>query len=63
MVKPSASMTMPTPISDSGIVTIGMITERSDAMNSRITRITITAASARVFATSWIDSSMNIVES
>ena len=41
-----------TPISDSGIVTIGMNVERRLPRNKKITTMTIAAASIRVLATS-----------
>ena len=44
-----------TPISDSGMVTIGMSTERNEPRNSRITTTTMATASAMVLNTSSIE--------
>ena len=63
MVKPNICITTATPISDSGMVMIGMITARQEPKNKIITINTIKPASAIVFITSLIDSSMAIVES
>ena len=62
-LKPAASIRMQTPISDSGMVTTGMITDRSEARNRKITTTTIRTASVSVFSTSSIDDWMNLVES
>ena len=61
--KPSASSAIITPISDSGMVTIGMIVERMLPMNRKMTTMTIAAAAISVLATSRIDERMNSVES
>ena len=62
-LKPASSISVQTPISDSGIVTTGMMTERNDARNRKITTTTISTASISVFFTSSIDDWMNFVES
>ena len=54
-VNPIISMRVQTPTSDSGMVTTGMITDRNDARNRKITTTTIRTASPRVFSTSSID--------
>ncbi len=61
--KPSASMIANVPMSDSGIATIGMTTERGEPRNMKMTSITITSASMSVVATSWIELFTNTVES
>ena len=62
-LNPSISIRVQTPIIDSGIVTTGMITERNEARNRKITTITMITASPSVFSTSSIDDWMNLVES
>ena len=62
-LKPAAIISAQTPISDSGIVTTGMMTERSDARNRKITTMTMATASTSVLRTSSIDEVMNLVES
>ena len=54
-LKPIASIMLQTPISDSGIVTTGIMTERNEARNRKITTTTIRTASPSVFSTSSID--------
>jgi len=61
--KPSASSIPITPISESGIVTIGISVERKLPRNRKITTTTMSAASPRVLITSSIDSRINSVES
>ena len=61
--KPSASSTAHTPISDSGIVTIGISTERNEPRNRRITTTTMATASAMVLNTSSIEALIVSVES
>ena len=60
MVKPISSIRNSAPTSDSGTVTAGMTTLRSEPRNRKITTITITTASMIVLTTSliasWIDS-------
>ena len=55
MLNPITSIRLQTPTSDSGMVTTGMITERNDARNRKITTTTMMTASPRVFSTSSID--------
>ncbi|MGY3360645.1 hypothetical protein ACVWZK_007308 [Bradyrhizobium sp. GM0.4] len=62
-LKPSASISVQTPIIDNGMVTTGMMTERNDARNRKITTITMITASPSVFSTSSIEDWMNLVES
>ena len=62
-VKPNTSMNMPAPISESGIVIIGMITARGDPRKMKITKITMTTASPSVHSTSLMALEMNFVES
>ena len=52
-----------TPISDSGMVTIGISTERNEPRNSRMTTTTIATASAMVLNTSSIEALICSVES
>ncbi|CSA65933.1 Uncharacterised protein [Vibrio cholerae] len=61
--KPIICITIATPISESGIVTIGMSTARSEPKNRVMTTRTISAASTMVLITSWIDSLIATVES
>ncbi len=63
MLKPIASIRLQTPISDSGMVTTGMITERNEARNRKMTTTTMPTAWIRVFSTSLIDERMKLVES
>ena len=60
---PIAQRKKQTPTSDSGIVTIGINTERNEPRNSRITRMTMTTASAMVLNTSSIEAAMVSVAS
>ena len=62
-LNPAAIIRAQTPISDSGIVTTGMMTERNEARNRKITTMTMRTASIKVFCTSWIEDLMNLVES
>ncbi|CZR21514.1 Uncharacterised protein [Legionella pneumophila] len=57
------SIKVQTPTNDSGIVTTGIRTERTEPKNKKITIITMTAASMIVSITSWIDARMNAVAS
>ena len=52
-----------TPISDSGIVTTGIITERNEPRKRKMTNTTISTASAMVLNTSSIEALINLVES
>ena len=56
-------MMMPAPTSDSGIVTIGISTERKLPRNRKITTTTMTTAWPSVDFTSSIEAWMNLVES
>ena len=61
--KPAISISVQTPISDSGIVITGITTLRSEARNRKITTTTISTASPSVFSTSSIEDWMNLVKS
>ena len=63
MVKPISSIRNSAPISDSGTVTAGMITLRSEPRNRKITTITMITASTIVVMTSSIASWMYSVPS
>ncbi len=52
MVKPDASMRKTAPTSEIGIATTGTSTERSEPRKRKMTRMTISRVSARVFRTS-----------
>ena len=52
-----------TPISDSGIVTTGMSTDRNEPRNSRMTTMTMVTASPMVLKTSSIEALIVSVES
>ena len=54
MVKPIASMRKQAPTSDSGIATIGMMTERTEPRKRKMTTTTMTSASTSVLMTSSI---------
>ena len=43
------------PISDNGMATVGMSTERIEPRERKITRVTMSRASIRVITTSWIE--------
>ena len=62
-LKPSASISMQPPMIDSGMVTTGIRTERSEPRNRKMTTITIATASISVRVTSLIEDWMNRVES
>ncbi len=62
-LKPSASITDMMPTSDSGMVTIGMITERGEPRKRKMTMMTMTAASSSVHSTSLIEDWMKTVPS
>ena len=55
---PSTNSTKQTPTSESGIVTIGINTDRNDPRKSRITTTTMSAASPIVLNTSSIEAEM-----
>ncbi len=63
MENPSASMMAKVPISDSGMATIGISTERGDPRNANITTMTMISASIKVTATSWMELFTKSVES
>ena len=54
-LKPAISIRLQTPISDSGIVTTGISTERNEARNMKITTTTMMTAAPSVFSTSSMD--------
>ena len=54
-LNPATSIRLQTPISDSGMVTTGMTTERNEARNRKITTTTMRTAWPRVFSTSSIE--------
>ena len=54
-LNPAISIRLQTPISDSGMVTTGITTERNEARNRKITTITMMTASPSVFSTSSIE--------
>ena len=54
-LKPAISIKLQTPISESGMVTTGISTERNEARKRKITTTTIMTASASVFSTSSIE--------
>ena len=54
MVKPITSMRKHAPTRESGIATSGMMTERAEPRNRKITTITMASASTRVVTTSSI---------
>ena len=58
IVKPIASMRKQAPTSESGMATIGMMTERTEPRKRKMTTITITSASTSVCMTSLIASWM-----
>ena len=62
-LNPIAAIKVPAPISDSGIVTIGITTERTLPRNRKITTTTMTTAWPRLILTSSIEAWMNFVES
>jgi hypothetical protein len=63
IVNPRASMMAKVPISDSGIATTGMSTERGEPRKAKITSMTMTRASTSVTATSWMELFTKSVES
>ena len=62
-LKPNASMTIPAPISETGIATSGTSAVRTEPMNRKTTRPTIMIVSPSVFVISVSASSMNTVAS
>ena len=63
MEKPKILMKANVPISETGMVTAGMMVARQSSRNRKITTMTITMASARVTSTSRIESPTTVVES
>ena len=63
MVKPAACMMKTAPMSEIGIATTGMITDRTEPRKRKITTITISRVSVRVLSTSPMESRMYTVES
>src|SRR5580698_8397724 len=63
MENPNILMNANVPISDTGIVTAGMIVARQSCRKKKITRMTIATASANVFSTSLIESETTVVVS
>ena len=63
MVKPAAIMRKTAPISEMGMATTGISTDRADPRNRKMTTITMRSVSLRVRSTSLIASSMYLVES
>src|SRR5579883_1837824 len=63
MVKPATSMRNTAPISETGMATIGIRTERNDPRNKKMTTITMHSVSVSVLSTSLIASWMYAVES
>ena len=62
-LKPIASISVPAPTIESGMVTTGIRTERTEPRKRKMTTMTISTASASVRSTSWIEALMNSVES
>jgi hypothetical protein len=63
IVKPATSMMKTAPMSEIGMATTGMITDRTEPRNRKMTRITITRVSVSVLSTSSMESWMYTVES
>src|SRR3989338_10758736 len=63
MEYPIACINEKTPINDNGIVIMGIIVARTEPKNKKIIAITMTAASAMVFNTSYKDARINVVAS
>ena len=63
MEKSKTRMNANVPISETGIVTAGMIVARQSSRNRKITRMTMPMASASVTSTSRIESPTTVVES
>ena len=58
MVKPAASIRKTAPMSEIGMATTGMSTERTEPRNRKMTTTTMSSVSASVFSTSSIASWM-----
>ena len=63
MEKPNTSMAAKVPISDSGMVTTGITTDRGEPRKAKTTRVTISTVSASDRSTSWMALFTNTVES
>ena len=61
--KPIAIITAKVPISETGTAISGMMVARTEPRNRNTTMTTSTKASSRVFTTSWMLSSTNLVVS
>ena len=53
-VKPKACIRKTPPISDTGIATTGIRTERKEPRKRKMTTMTISSVSPRVLSTSWM---------
>ena len=63
MEKPNTSIIAKVPISDSGMVTTGISTERGEPRKANTTSVTISTASTSERTTSWIELDTKSVES
>ena len=63
IVNPASAIRNTVPISEIGIATTGMITERNEPRNRKMMATTISSVSVSVRSTSWIALSMYSVES
>ena len=59
--KPIASMKLAAPMMDSGMVTIGISTDRKEPRNRKMTTMTMATASSSVFTTSSMEAWMKRV--
>ena len=57
-VKPKACIRNTAPMSEMGMATTGISTERTEPRNRKMTTMTMSRVSASVLSTSWIASSM-----
>ena len=62
-VKPNNCIRNTAPMSEMGMATSGISTERSEPRNKKMTMETMTNVSVSVFSTSWMASSMYFVAS
>jgi hypothetical protein len=58
MVKPATSMRKAAPMSEIGMATTGMSTDRTEPRKRKMTRTTMSRVSERVFSTSRMESRM-----
>ncbi len=63
MEKPSIAIIAKEPISDSGIATTGISTERGEPRKAKTTSVTMASASTRAVTTSSIEAFTKLVES